>query len=71
MIRRGVDTFTFFHAPIKIGFPTGHYACQWCKYCVNDPDYRYRKMCFITNEIIYDETGIGCRCPITGEVEDE
>lgn len=53
---------------LTVGFHPENVCCDGCWCLVDDPHSRGRKICFLTNEIIYYPKQRGLRCPLE-EVE--
>lgn len=66
----GVKKYLLGSVTVCIGFPNGEKKCKWCAFCRADTSMRMRERCVLTEEILYDITTIGDKCPMTFREEE-
>ena len=59
----GVKYYTFGTIKMEIGFPEDKICCRWCRFC-RDEKTVDRHWCRLTNDILYNISLRGDKCPI-------
>lgn len=47
--------------------PADQPHCRWCRFCIDDPRMRQRRICSETFEILFNIDRRGDRCPVVWE----